>query len=37
MTKARELLKWQPRVKFDELVRLMVDADLRDVRAHKEH
>lgn len=27
-TKARENLKWSPRVKFHELVRIMVDADL---------
>ena len=27
-SKAREQLGWQPRTKFDELVRLMVDADL---------
>jgi len=27
-TKARQLLGWQPRVKFRELVRIMVDADL---------
>jgi GDPmannose 4,6-dehydratase len=27
-SRARELLSWQPRVKFHELVRIMVDADL---------
>ena len=27
-SKAREKLGWQPRTTFDELVRLMVDADL---------
>jgi hypothetical protein len=27
-TKVRQLLGWQPRVKFGELVRIMVDADL---------
>ena len=27
-SKAREKLGWQPRVTFDELVRLMVDADM---------
>jgi GDPmannose 4,6-dehydratase len=32
MTKARRLLKWEPRVKFRELVRMMVDADLKDIR-----
>ena len=30
-TKAREQLGWQPRTTFTELVRLMVEADLRDV------
>ena len=32
MTKAREILKWEPKVKFAELVRMMVDADLADAR-----
>jgi GDPmannose 4,6-dehydratase len=32
MTKARQLLKWQPKVTFKELVRMMVDADLADVK-----
>ncbi len=32
MEKARRLLKWEPRVKFKELVRMMVDADLADLR-----
>ncbi|MCK6684967.1 MAG: GDP-mannose 4,6-dehydratase [Thermoanaerobaculia bacterium] len=36
-TKARQKLGWQPRVSFDELIEMMVDADLalaeRDVRA----
>jgi GDPmannose 4,6-dehydratase len=27
-SKARETLGWEPKVKFDELVRLMVDADV---------
>jgi GDPmannose 4,6-dehydratase len=27
-TKARRVLKWQPRASFRELVRMMVDADL---------
>jgi GDPmannose 4,6-dehydratase len=27
-TKARETLGWQPEVSFEELVRMMVDADL---------
>jgi GDPmannose 4,6-dehydratase len=30
--KAKRLLGWQPRVRFAELVRMMVDADLADVR-----
>jgi len=32
MSKARELLGWEPKMKFRELVRLMVDADLEDLR-----
>ena len=32
MGKARRLLKWEPKVKFRELVRMMVDADLKDIR-----
>ena len=27
-SKAREMLGWEPRTSFDELVRLMVDSDL---------
>src|SRR5881392_2502895 len=34
MTKAKEILKWEPKVKFPELVRMMVDADLADIREH---
>jgi len=34
MTKARTLLKWEPKVKFQALVRMMVDADLADVKKH---
>jgi GDPmannose 4,6-dehydratase len=30
-SKAREMLGWQPRVSFNELVRIMVDADLEAV------
>lgn len=30
--KARELLGWEPRVRFKELVRIMVDADLQDLQ-----
>ena len=29
ITKAKEKLKWQPRIKFHELVRIMMDYDLR--------
>jgi len=29
ISKAKKILKWQPRVKFDQLVKLMVDADLK--------
>ena len=32
VTKARTILGWQPRVTFAELVRMMVDADLVDLR-----
>jgi GDPmannose 4,6-dehydratase len=32
MSKARRLLGWEPKVRFPELVRLMVDADLEDLR-----
>lgn len=31
-SKARELLGWEPRVRFKELVRIMVDADLEDLQ-----
>src|SRR2546423_11742139 len=34
MTKAKALLKWEPKVKFRELVRMMVDADLADIKDH---
>jgi GDPmannose 4,6-dehydratase len=34
MSKAKRLLGWQPKVKFPELVRMMVDADLLDLRKH---
>jgi GDPmannose 4,6-dehydratase len=30
-SKAREKLGWQPTVTFDELVRMMVDADVKDL------
>jgi len=32
MSKARRLLGWEPKVKFRDLVRMMVDADMADVR-----
>jgi GDPmannose 4,6-dehydratase len=32
MSKARRQLQWEPKVKFAELVRMMVDADLDDLR-----
>ncbi len=35
-TKAREKLNWTPKVKFNELVKLMVDADLEKVGIKKE-
>ncbi len=28
-SRAKELLGWEPRVRFDELVRIMVDADVK--------
>jgi GDPmannose 4,6-dehydratase len=34
MEKARRLLKWEPRVRFPQLVQMMVDADLEDLRRH---
>jgi len=33
-SKARRVLGWEPRVSFSELVRMMVDADMRALR-HK--
>lgn len=33
-SKARRLLGWEPKTTFDELVKLMVDADMQDVAAH---
>jgi GDPmannose 4,6-dehydratase len=30
-SKAERELGWKPRVRFDELVRIMVDADVRDI------
>src|SRR5438105_14929589 len=34
MSKARRVLGWEPKVKFRGLVRMMVDADLAEVRKH---
>ena len=34
-TKARERLGWKPRVSFPELVRMMVEADLKSEAARK--
>jgi GDPmannose 4,6-dehydratase len=34
MSKARRVLGWEPKVKFPELVRMMVDADLADIKEH---
>jgi GDPmannose 4,6-dehydratase len=34
MTKAKTLLKWEPKVKFQSLVRMMIDGDLADVKKH---
>ena len=35
-TKARKQLKWEPKTKFSELVKLMVDADLKLLKDHRE-
>ena len=32
MTKAKTILKWEPKVKFSELVKMMVDADLAHIK-----
>jgi GDPmannose 4,6-dehydratase len=34
MSKARRKLGWQPKVRFAELVRMMVEADLEDLKKH---
>ena len=36
MEKARRLLKWEPKVKFAQLVQMMVDADLDDLKKNGE-
>jgi GDPmannose 4,6-dehydratase len=33
-SKAKKLLNWEPQVRFEELVRIMVDADLALVESH---
>jgi GDPmannose 4,6-dehydratase len=35
-SKARQQLGWEPKIKFTELVQLMVDADIRRLRDHRE-
>jgi GDPmannose 4,6-dehydratase len=35
-TKAKKILNWEPQVRFEELVRIMVDADLALVESHSE-
>jgi GDPmannose 4,6-dehydratase len=35
-SKARKRLKWEPKVKFNELVRIMVDADLKNLEEMKQ-
>jgi GDPmannose 4,6-dehydratase len=37
MTKARTALGWEPKVKFSQLVTMMVDADLEDLRRRGDH
>ena len=34
MAQARRKLGWQPKVKFGELVRMMLEYDLEDVKKH---
>ena len=36
-SKAREELDWQPTLRFDDLVRMLVDADVDRLRAEREH
>ena len=35
-TKAKKLLNWEPQVRFEELVRIMVDADLALIESPRE-
>ena len=35
-TKAKKMLNWEPQVRFEELVRIMVDADLALIEAQHE-
>lgn len=37
ITKARKILGWQPKIKFHELVKLMVDYDLKYITDQKDH
>jgi GDP-D-mannose dehydratase len=32
MSKAKRILQWEPKVRFEELVGMMVDADLKDIQ-----
>jgi len=34
ISKAKHILKWQPKVKFDELVKIMLDFDLQNCGIH---
>ncbi len=35
-SKAKKKLKWEPKVRFKELVRIMVDADMRNLEEMKQ-
>jgi len=35
-SKARKKLKWEPKVKFKDLVRIMVDADIKNLEEMKQ-
>jgi len=35
-SKAKEELGWEPRIKFEDLVKLMVDADIKRLKDHRE-
>jgi GDPmannose 4,6-dehydratase len=34
-TKAKEVLGWEPKTSFEDLVKLMVDTDIKELHAHK--